>query len=180
MLLCQPLSQFQSNFIQTVPNMPFLNLVDFDFWKEKLKKIYKISISRSQINIQNTQHTKYAAYKKTQHIIYAAYKIRSIRNTQHTKYSACKELTPCLLGNFACIIVVCRFYFKINVFENFFQAECQIVWIQIRPDVLSGRIWVQIFCTSCQQTTLVGIKSYVPHCYASPLFLPDKYFPRAL
>ena len=33
---------------------------------------------------------------------------------------------------------------------------CQTVWIQIRPDILSGLIWVQIVCTGYQQTTLVG------------------------
>ena len=33
-------------------------------------------------------------------------------------------------------------------------SECQIVFIQIRPDVLSGLIWVQTVCKSYQQTTL--------------------------
>ena len=32
---------------------------------------------------------------------------------------------------------------------------CQTVWIQIRPDILSGLIWVQTVCKSYQQTTLV-------------------------
>ena len=36
------------------------------------------------------------------------------------------------------------------------QLECQTVCIQIRPDVLSGLIWVQIVCTVYQQTILVG------------------------
>ena len=35
-------------------------------------------------------------------------------------------------------------------------SECQTVWIQIRPDVLSGLIWVQTVCKGFQQTTLVG------------------------
>ena len=34
--------------------------------------------------------------------------------------------------------------------------ECQTVWIQIRPDVLLGLIWVQTVCKSYQQTALVG------------------------
>ena len=30
-------------------------------------------------------------------------------------------------------------------------SECQAVWIQIRPDILSGLIWVQTVCKSYQQ-----------------------------
>ena len=36
-------------------------------------------------------------------------------------------------------------------------SECQTVWIQIRPDALSGLIWVQIVCKCYQQITPVGI-----------------------
>ena len=35
-------------------------------------------------------------------------------------------------------------------------VECQVVWIQIMPDILSGLIWVQIVCKGNQQTTLVS------------------------
>ena len=35
-------------------------------------------------------------------------------------------------------------------------VECQAVWIQIMPDVLSSLIWVQIVCKGYQQTTLVS------------------------
>ena len=34
-------------------------------------------------------------------------------------------------------------------------------WIQIRRDILSCLIWVQIVCKSYQQTTLVGIELIV-------------------
>ena len=47
-------------------------------------------------------------------------------------------------------------FFEINFFGKFFtgiQAECKIVWIQIRPDILSGLIWVQTICKIYQQTT---------------------------
>ena len=57
-------------------------------------------------------------------------------------------LNLCLLGNFACFFVVCRSFFIINFLEEkIFQKyhQCQTVWIQIRPDVLSGLIWVQLF-----------------------------------
>ena len=33
-------------------------------------------------------------------------------------------------------------------------SECQTAWTQIRPDILSGLIWVQTVCTGYQQTTL--------------------------
>ena len=36
------------------------------------------------------------------------------------------------------------------------QPECQTVLIQIRPDVLSGMVWVQTICKGYQQATLVG------------------------
>ena len=35
-------------------------------------------------------------------------------------------------------------------------SECQTVWIQIGPDILSGPIWVQTVCKGNQQFTLVG------------------------
>ena len=35
-------------------------------------------------------------------------------------------------------------------------VECQAVWIQIMPDVLSGMIWAQIDGKGNQQTTLVS------------------------
>ena len=35
-------------------------------------------------------------------------------------------------------------------------SECQTVWIQIRPDILSGTIWVLTVCKGYQQTILGG------------------------
>ena len=35
-------------------------------------------------------------------------------------------------------------------------SECQTVWIQIRPDILSVLVWVQIVCKGFQQTILGG------------------------
>ena len=50
-------------------------------------------------------------------------------------------------------------FLKINTFEKFFQEhhQCQTVWIQIRPDVLLGLIWVQTVCKCYQQMALQGI-----------------------
>ena len=63
-----------------------------------------------------------------------------------------------MLGNFACFFVVCGFFLQIN-FINFqknlsgIPPECQTVWIQIRPSILSGLVWVQTGCKGYQQTT---------------------------
>ena len=50
--------------------------------------------------------------------------------------------------------IVCRFFSNKLFFLNSFRStvsECHTVWTQIRPDILSGLIWVQ---TVCKQTTL--------------------------
>ena len=64
-------------------------------------------------------------------------------------------------------------FFKINFFKKNLSEiplEWQTVWIQIRPDILSGLIWVQTVCKGDQQTALVGkgfIISSLPkmNCY---------------
>ena len=44
----------------------------------------------------------------------------------------------------------CRLHFfsKSAFFDKIFPPECQTVCIQIRPDMLSGLIWVQTVCKS--------------------------------
>ena len=66
-------------------------------------------------------------------------------------------LTLCPREIFIRFSVVCWFFFKINFFRKIIsriRPECQTVWIQIRPDVLSGLICVQTLCKSYRQTTL--------------------------
>ena len=68
-------------------------------------------------------------------------------------------LTLCILGNFACFFCHLWIFLKNELIQkNLFgiPSECQIVWIQIRPDVLSGLIWVQTACKGYQQTTKVA------------------------
>ena len=68
------------------------------------------------------------------------------------------------VNNFACWEILHAFLSSADFFQNqLFRkilsglpSECQTVWIQIRPDPLSGLIWVQIVCKGYQQTTLVG------------------------
>ena len=48
-------------------------------------------------------------------------------------------------------------YFHNQLFRKILsgiQSECQTVWNQIRPDILSGLIRFQTVCKSNQQTTL--------------------------
>ena len=58
---------------------------------------------------------------------------------------------PILLLLFFCTLVLCH----ISLVECFFfqYHQCQTVWILIRPDILSGLIWVQTICKDYQQTT---------------------------
>ena len=50
------------------------------------------------------------------------------------------------------------FFFKSTFLRNTFRnkSECQTVWIQIRPDIKSGLIWVQTVWKGYQQRTPVG------------------------
>ena len=67
-------------------------------------------------------------------------------------------LILCMLGNFPAFF----FWLSADFFQNhFFQkilsgipSECRTVWIQIRPDILSGLIWVQTVYKDYQQTEL--------------------------
>ena len=69
-------------------------------------------------------------------------------------------LTLCMLGNFACFFVICKsfFFFKLTFSKKSLgiPSECQTVWIQIRPNILLGLIWVQTVCKGYQQMTKVA------------------------
>ena len=57
-------------------------------------------------------------------------------------------IAPCMLGNFACFLSSADF-FQNHFFRKTLSgipSECQTVWIQTRPDILSGLIWVQTVC----------------------------------
>ena len=70
----------------------------------------------------------------------------------------CLKLTPSILANFACFLIVCRFFSKSSFFQKILSgiaSRCQTVWIQIRPDIMSGLIWVQTVCKGYQQIYVV-------------------------
>ena len=50
-------------------------------------------------------------------------------------------------------------YFQNQDFQKILSgisSGCQTVWIQIRPDKMSGLIWIETVCKGNQQTTLTG------------------------
>ena len=68
-------------------------------------------------------------------------------------------LSPGLFFNvFFCRRLIFFKIIKIIFFQNQLQEyhQCQTVWIQIRPDMWSGLIWIQTICKGYQQTTLGG------------------------
>ena len=56
------------------------------------------------------------------------------------------------LSLLVCFLIFSKLTFSKNV--SGIRSECQIVWIQIRPDVVSGLIWIQTVCKGYQPTTL--------------------------
>ena len=71
--------------------------------------------------------------------------------TQKVYIGSKPVLTLCMLGNFL------RFY-VVTFLKKIFRIPSVwlIVWILIRPDILSGLIWIQIVCKGYQQTTKVA------------------------
>ena len=64
-----------------------------------------------------------------------------------------------MLGNFACFLSSVVFFLKINFLKknlSVIPSEYQTIWIQIKPDVFSGLIWVKTVCKGYQQTTEVA------------------------
>ena len=61
---------------------------------------------------------------------------------------------------YACFSVVCYFLFKTTLNFSGIPSKCQTVWIQIKPDILSCLIWVQLICKGYQRPTLVSRQIY--------------------
>ena len=71
------------------------------------------------------------------------------------------RLLSSLAVNFFMFFFSCRLliYFQIQLFRKILSgipSECQTDWIQIRPHILSGLIWVQSVCKGYEQAKLVG------------------------
>ena len=60
-----------------------------------------------------------------------------------------------LLGNLQALLI----FFQKQLFRKIHSGiptECQTIWIQIMPNILSCLIWVRTVCKGYQQTALVG------------------------
>ena len=84
---------------------------------------------------------------------------------------AVKGLTLCPLGIFYTLLASADFvqnhlFRKIlsDIVYCIIPSEYQTVWIQIRPHILLGLIWVQTVCKGYQQTTLGGTALTIHFC----------------
>ena len=78
-----------------------------------------------------------------------------LETTMHMFTKPHRPPPPCVMIYAFCRLLI----FSKSTFPIFFSAvpsQCQTNWIQIRPDVLSGLIWVKSVCNVYEQTTLVG------------------------
>ena len=66
------------------------------------------------------------------------------------------ELIKFMLGK--CFVIFCLQIFSTFFFQIFFQ-EWQTAWIQIRPDILSGLMWMPAVCRGYQQPTKFAASS---------------------
>ena len=68
--------------------------------------------------------------------------------------------TLCQLRNFVCFFVICwNYQSKSTILKTSFRNSIRVsetAWIQIRPDIVLGLIWVQTVWKGYQQTTLEG------------------------
>ena len=59
---------------------------------------------------------------------------------------------------FHAFLLSADFFFQNELFRKILSgipSECQTDWIQFRPDIFSGLIWVQFVCKGYEQTTQV-------------------------
>ena len=54
-----------------------------------------------------------------------------------------------------CLVIVLN-KLIVSIYLSAILLECQTVWIQTRPDISSGLVWVQTDCKGYQQMTLAG------------------------
>ena len=78
---------------------------------------------------------------------------------------------------FGCLLI----FFENNFLEKLFQEchQCQIVWIQIRPDIWSGLIWVQTVCNGYQMEKVAASKKRF-NCINIPGRIKDSHFGKLL
>ena len=66
----------------------------------------------------------------------------------------CREIIKNFQYSTSLTLFILHAFFKKNL--SGIPSQCQTVWIQIRPDILLGLIWVQTICKGYQQMTKVA------------------------
>ena len=77
----------------------------------------------------------------------------------HKKKHVLKDIQLFAPRKFFMLFCHLLIFFHYQLFEKIISgilSECQTDWIQIRPDISSGLIWVQSVCKGYEQMTLVG------------------------
>ena len=161
MLLCKKKISWTSwNHLGLVATKPVFGVSD----KARLKPACPATETSKKITILLIASLDVIVFKKR--IIKALISLSSVCADVQAGLCLCCSQTqktgfltsrPILTAYWVIFHVVCHLLivFKINFFRKFFQEyhECQTVWIQIRPDILSGLIWVQTVCIGYQKMT---------------------------
>ena len=97
-------------------------------------------------------------------------------NRYRTKCTA-DEQTVRIRSVFSCFHIVSWFLFSKSYYFFEIPPECQTIWIHIRPDILSGLIWVQSVCKGYQQTIPVDKELRIKLSWAGSVCCSTR-FPR--
>ena len=120
-----------------------------DLWRLRLKH----SLSASNFKAKIALVYKWKAFS----CVYVREKMQRLNNI-HVYLGQglhCSQVTC-----YACFSVVCYILLKTTLNFSGIPSKCQTVWIQIKPDILSCLIWVQLICKGYQRPTLVSRQIY--------------------
>ena len=83
-----------------------------------------------------------------------------IRAQTSSKLCSCRVIFQA----FSSPVDLCCCFSPLKVFQGCYGGIKQVSWIQIRPDIISGLIWVQTFCNKFRRTTITKslINGHVP------------------
>ena len=116
----------------------------------------------SEIIIQSNL-CKTATLKKTTKLVFKTnYSLMQVKSIAECAiWSVLQYFRPSLsyhlsVRSLFCLFLSDRFTQVLKKNLSGIPSECQTVWCQIRPNILSGLIWVQTVCKNYQQMTLVG------------------------
>ena len=116
---------------------------------KKQKRVYESSLLTSTVscNVFATRTPSTSTLHES--VLHCAY----AQTVSHMLTISCKCISRLTICTFA------DFFFKILFRKknlSWIPSKCQLVWIQVRPDVLSGLIWIQTVWKGYQQTIKVA------------------------